>query len=47
MYKKMYLILFSAITDALNINDVDRIKEVLIKAQQEAEDVCIECDEEI
>ncbi len=47
MYKKMYLILFNAITTALNENNIDKIKELLIKAQQETEEVCMECDEEI
>ena len=47
MYKKMYLILFNAILDSLKERDVDKIKAILIDAQQEAEEVCMDSDEEI
>ncbi len=47
MYKKMYLILFKAITESLGENDIEKIKTVLQKAQIEAEEICINSDEEI
>ena len=47
MYKKMYLILFNAILDALNQDDTNEIKHILIKAQQKAEELCMDSDEEI
>ena len=43
-YKKPYLILFNGITDALekiDLQDYDRAKEILIQAQQEAEEAFI------
>ncbi len=47
MYKEMYLILFRAIVDVLEENDIDIIKKHLILAQSEAEEVCINSDEQI
>ena len=47
MYKKMYLLLFNAITTALKECDTEKIKEILISAQQQAENICIESKEEI
>ena len=47
MYKKMYLILFNAILDSLKERDVDKIKAILIAAQQEAEEICMDSDEKI
>ncbi|MBQ8182865.1 MAG: hypothetical protein IJ025_03070 [Clostridia bacterium] len=47
MYKKMYLILFNAITDALQKSGTDEIKAILKQAQIDAEEVCINSDENI
>ncbi len=47
MYKRMYLLLFNAITTALKEGDIDKIKDALISAQQQAENICLESDEEI
>lgn len=47
MYKKMYLLLFNTITKALQENDIDKLKEILKQGQIEAEEICIESDEEI
>ena len=33
MYKKMYYHLFNAVTDAIEENNIDDIKKLLIKAQ--------------
>ena len=33
MYKKMYIILFNAITDALQENTINKMKDILKKAQ--------------
>lgn len=38
--KKEYCVLFNAITDALNA--LDRVRELLMSAQQEAEELYIE-----
>ena len=43
-YRKMYLVLFNAITDAvqsLNHQNIGRAKDILIQAQQEAEEIYI------
>ena len=47
MYKKMYLLLFNAITTALKEKDINKIRNILIKAQIDAEEICIKSDEEI
>ena len=47
MYKKMYLLLFNAITNALQETNIEEIKKILITAQQQAEEICIKSDEEI
>ena len=47
MYKKMYLLLFNAITTALKENDINKIRNILIKAQIDAEEICVNSDEEI
>lgn len=47
MYKKMYITLFNAISDALNETDVNNIKDILKKAQIKSEEFCINSDEEI
>ena len=47
MYKKMYLLLFNAITTALKENDIDKIRNILIKAQTDAEEICMDSNEEI
>ena len=47
-YEKLYRILFNGITDALEAYEQEgdlRAKEVLIKAQQAAEDYYIEAEE--
>ena len=41
MYQKMYYHLFNAVTDALEANDIDSIKSLLIKAQQQTEEIYI------
>lgn len=44
MHKKMYLILFNAITDVLKLLETGNVwdaKKVLIKAQQDAEEIYI------
>jgi hypothetical protein len=43
----MYLVLFRAITDSLGESDIEKIKIILQKAQIEAEEICINSDEEI
>ena len=47
MYKKMYLLLFNAITDALQKSDADEIKASLMQAQIDAEELCITNNEDI
>ena len=47
LYKKMYLLLFNAITTVLNENNIDKIRHILKKAQIDAEELCIESEEEI
>ncbi len=47
MYKKMYILLFNAITEALKENNIENIQRILKDAQCRAEDVCINSDEEI
>ena len=47
MYKKMYLLLFNAITHALRENDIDKIRLILMKAQSDAEEICINSNEKI
>ncbi len=47
MYKKMYLLLFNAITDDLQKSDTDEIKVILNQAQIDAEEICINSDEDI
>lgn len=47
-YKKMYFLLFSAITDALTAldrNEKLRATDLLIKAQQDAEEIYINDDD--
>ena len=45
MYKKMYYHLFNAVTDAIEENNIDDIKKLLIKAQQETEEIYISWEE--
>ena len=47
MYKKMYLLLFNAITDALQKSNADEIKAILKQAQIDTEEICINSDEDI
>ena len=46
LYKKMYYHLFNVITDALDENNEDDIKRLLIKGQQETEEIYISSTEE-
>ena len=46
IYKKMYYHLFNIITDALEENNEDNIKRLLIKGQQETEEMYISFAEE-
>lgn len=39
MYKKMYHLLFNAITDALNENDIYKMRNILMNAQLETEEI--------
>lgn len=41
MYKKMYYRLFNVILDALKEDDIERIKDMLIKGQQSTEEMYI------
>ena len=43
----MYLLLFNAITDALEEQETGKIKAILKQAQIDAEEICITSDEEI
>ena len=43
----MYLTLFNAITAALEENNLDIIKEILKNAQINAEEICINSNDEI
>ncbi|MBP3560753.1 MAG: hypothetical protein J6K49_08835 [Clostridia bacterium] len=47
LYKRMYLYLFNRITDALEYKTIEEIKESLMKAQCETEDIYIEKEAEI
>lgn len=47
MYKKMYILLFNAISKALEENDINFIKKILMNAQFETEEICINSNEEI
>ena len=47
LYKRMYLYLFNRITDALEYKTIEEIKESLMKAQCETEDIYIEKKAEI
>ncbi len=42
MYKKMYFHLFNAVTDALEENDINVLKEILKQGQIETEEMYIE-----
>ncbi len=46
LYKKMYYRLFNAVTGALEENSIEEIKTILIKAQQETEEMYISSTEE-
>ena len=41
MYKKMYYHLFNVILDALKTDDTEKMKQILIKGQQETEEMYI------
>lgn len=45
MYQKMYYHLFNAVTDAIEENNIDDVKKILIKAQQETEEIYISWEE--
>ncbi len=46
VYKKMYLSLFNSVTDALEENDIEKMKQMLIQAQIVTEEMYIESNEE-
>lgn len=46
IYKQMYLSLFNSITDALEENDIERIKQILVAAQIKTEEMYIESSED-
>lgn len=46
MYKKMYFLLFNAITDALRTNDFEKAEIILKQAQIDAEEIYISQDDE-
>ena len=39
LYRKAYLLLFNAITDALKETDISAVKFLLMRAQKEAEEI--------
>ncbi len=41
LYKKMYYMIFNAVTDVIEITDNDISKHILIKAQQDAEEIYV------
>lgn len=47
MYKEMYLLLFNSITHALQENDIEALKSILRKAQINAEEICLNSNDEI
>ena len=47
MYKKMYYHLFNAVTDALEENDIEKMKKILVNAQQKTEEIYISWGEKI
>lgn len=47
IYRKMYLHLFNAVTDVLNVIATDsEVAEYLCRVQQECEEMFISCEEE-
>lgn len=46
IYKQMYLSLFNSITEALEENDIEKIKTILMAAQIKTEEMYIESNEE-
>ena len=46
MFKKMYFRLFNIITDALEENDIEKMREILKNGQIETEEMHINGDEE-
>ena len=46
MFKKMYFILFNIITDALEENDIEKMREILKNGKIETEEMYINGDEE-
>ena len=44
LYKKMYLRLFNKVTDAIEICKDPRVRDILIKAQQETEEMYMDQD---
>lgn len=45
LYKKMYFKLFNKVTDAIEVCKDDNVKAILIKAQQETEEMYISQDD--
>ena len=46
MFKKMYFRLFNIITDALEENDIEKMREILKNGQIETEEMYINGDDE-
>lgn len=47
IYRKMYLHMFNAVTDVLNVLETDsEVAEYLCKTQQECEEMFMNCDED-
>ena len=46
IYKQMYLSLFNSITDALEENNIERIKQILVAAQIKTEEMYIDSSED-
>lgn len=49
MFKKMYLLLFNRVTEAIKVlehNDVSSARTILIRAQQDAEELYMEGEDE-
>ena len=46
MYKKMYFRLFNTITDALEENDIEKMREILKNGQIETEEMYINGEED-
>ncbi len=45
LYKKMYCLLFNQVTDAIELTSDEKVKEILIKAQQDTEEIYISAED--